>query len=641
MIKKLTAVLAIALSLALISGCAGAADGPSHTSHQNPASAKDALSPVSLLSSYANVMTMTSLGQYQEAEDLLKELEDTEVPEELDLIIKRLKELSGQLLADLDNLEKLLGESVTLLAASRLDEVEQVLKEAALLADKTGRNLDEIELVIEDIDESLFAIAGDFGFTQSQQSLAGAKDKLDGILESFTVYQQALASSNQQALAELAATQISITVHSADVFAGDDILISGKLISGGEGLAGRTVKLLIGEELYTVFTAADGSFAVTITVPCEYESEMTLEARYDPAGFDDGVYAASYQILTLEPFFYSSQFEVTAPPEIQPGYAFSVAGGITSDGGITSRILTVYLDGVLLFEGTVSNGDFEFELMPPVDLAFGSHNLSFSVAAFGRYADVSKTINVEASKLVPEVEIKSSSLVFLPGSIAINGNVYSDNVPLSGAEVKLVYGDEEFTSITSVNGRFAFVVELDFGLMIFGLRQVAITVEPLELWYAPFESEVSVAVINPAYIGLMAVAFISGGVLYRRRSKPNQSLNSKRFSVIKGARPAPVSFSARQSPEYAISGVSGRVLAAYLKAMGAVEKTTGIIMTPDVTLREYLAKVEPSLSAAKEPFIELNTMAEAIMYSTYRPDINEAFKAELLATAVRKGLGSA
>ena len=112
--KRLAIVLSIIILLAMLSPGFSILAQPTHTPHENPITAKSSPDLTTLLLSYSNVLNLAAISKYQDAQNLLKELERTNIPDELRHIIERYNTLSHRLLTTLNNMEYLLDEASTL-----------------------------------------------------------------------------------------------------------------------------------------------------------------------------------------------------------------------------------------------------------------------------------------------------------------------------------------------------------------------------------------------------------------------------------------------------------------------------------------------------------------------------------------------
>jgi len=170
-----------------------------------------------------------------------------------------------------------------------------------------------------------------------------------------------------------------------------------------------------------------------------------------------------------------------------------------------------------------------------------------------------------------------------------------------------------------------------------GPQELVVAAEPVEPWYAPLRVERWIFAINPANTGLMLAAFISLGVLLLRRVRARPS-SPRRDGIMPEAGLRELLMVSAPEAEYSLTGTGGRAFAAYRSSLGIVQKVTGVKMSPDTTLREFLEAAIPRLPTAGKPFTELTEIAESALYSGREPDESTAARAELLATTIREEL---
>jgi len=85
-------------------------------------------------------------------------------------------------------------------------------------------------------------------------------------------------------------------------------------------------------------------------------------------------------------------------------------------------------------------------------------------------------------------------------------------------------------------------------------------------------------------------------------------------------------------------GPRGRVVAAYLAAMVAVESVAPVTMTQDMTLREFLNRARPGLlSILADSFARITALTEVALYSGQSINDEMAQQARRLAAAVKAG----
>lgn len=87
-------------------------------------------------------------------------------------------------------------------------------------------------------------------------------------------------------------------------------------------------------------------------------------------------------------------------------------------------------------------------------------------------------------------------------------------------------------------------------------------------------------------------------------------------------------------PRQGLAGARGGIMRAYLDALEAQERATGIRMEANQTVREFLRAVTARAVSGRGPFTDLTLMAEVALYSAREPDEEMAATAERLATAV-------
>lgn len=89
-----------------------------------------------------------------------------------------------------------------------------------------------------------------------------------------------------------------------------------------------------------------------------------------------------------------------------------------------------------------------------------------------------------------------------------------------------------------------------------------------------------------------------------------------------------------------LTDIKGRISSAYTNSLGIIENKTGIVMSPHITLREYLKATTPLLATAVSAFTELTAIAEVALYSAHSLEENTAGKAEQLTAIITEELHS-
>ena len=92
-----------------------------------------------------------------------------------------------------------------------------------------------------------------------------------------------------------------LTVDALNIYAGDNVNISGTLQKDGTGLAGKTIKLVINDVEYTVTTNTDGYFEFTNLKINDVTSEVVVTARFVETGYDESTATASFAVWERPP----------------------------------------------------------------------------------------------------------------------------------------------------------------------------------------------------------------------------------------------------------------------------------------------------------------------------------------------------
>ena len=367
---------------------------------------------------------------------------------------------------------------------------------------------------------------------------------------------------------------------------------------------------------------------------------MTLSAVYTASDYDIGTYlgCASSPVVVYTSY-YPTLLEVSAPETARPGLPIIISGQISSTDGTIDRLVQVFLDNTQLAQ-KITQGQFSLKITPPPQIATGEHSLTVAVTPQGCYSSASKSLTINIPTELPiQADIQIPKLVVIPKSIQVSGKVYHDLDPIHDARVSLTFRDSLTKVNTTTDGSFTATIEAPLNLSLIGPQKLAIFIEPVEPRYAPLQIEEQTFTINPASMGLMAVAFISVGLLVYNRARA-RTLKLGEEVVITEAKSQKPPTAVPPRPKYEFTGTKGRILSAYMGGLDAVERVTSVPMVQHVTLREFLNTVSSQLPAASKPFTELTTIAETALYSTHRLDEEIATRAEQLAVAIKEELHS-
>ncbi len=198
--------------------------------------------------------------------------------------------------------------------------------------------------------------------------------------------------------------------------------------------------------------------------------------------------------------------------------------------------------------------------------------------------------------------------------------------------------DSSSNTRTGADGSFIASIDAPLDLFLVGLQAITLAIEPVEPSYASLEMRRSILIVNPAYTGLILLAFISVGIVLFRSAKPKPIEPREGVVIARAEVPEPTGVIPLPRPKYELADIKGRILSAYLAGLVAVEKAANVVIAAHMTLTEFCRAVAPSLGTAAEPFRELTTLAEEALYSAHDLGESLAARAGRLATIVKQEL---
>ena len=343
------------------------------------------------------------------------------------------------------------------------------------------------------------------------------------------------------------------------------------------------------------------------------------------------------QMVIDASFYYPTLLEVSVAESAYPGLPITLSGRISSRGGAVERTVKVILDNTELAEEIIQ-GHFSLQIVTPQQISVGEHSLTLVVVPQGRYAGVSKSLPINISRIPIRTEVQAPLLTVIPKAIRVSGQVYHGLTPVKDAKVRLVFRDSRTVVKTSSDGSFTANMGVPFDLSLIGPQELRLDMEPVEPWYTPLEIKREILIINPVNIGLMLVAFISAGLLVRRRVRTSFPSPPGETVIPEAGLWESHIVAQAPRPEHEFTGIKGRIFSAYLNGLEAVRRVVSIPMAPHTTLREFLNAATSQLPTAIEPFTELTTIAEAALYSAHELDEDTAARAEALAAIVKEEL---
>jgi len=614
---------------------------PANVPHENPVTVRSSPDLTTLLLSYSQLINLATAKQYQTAQDRLAELEQVNIPDDLRYIINRYSVLYRQLFASFDDLESTLDEATALISRNQLREAKDKLNAAEITTH-------DAQLLLSDVQEATRTLANSLGISAAPASsqvkqafdrLEQGLDRLGQLIDELNQLWESLNEQNRAQAIGLIPTELSLNVTPDSAFVGESITVSGKL-SGDNPLPGRQITLLLDNQPLVTDTSPDGAYTASITLPYKYATSLAIGASYIPTGEDITTYLASQSPQrAVNITFYPTRLEVSTPETAHPGLPITINGRVSSTGDITDRTIRVFLDDNQFIEETTRD-NFSLELTVPPHTPLGKHNLTVIVLPRGRYADVSKQLAIDISKLPLQADIQLPQPLIITRSLEISGRIFHDSTPIQNARVNLNFRQTSATTHTANDGSFIASIDTPLDLSLAGSQELTVTIAAIEPWYAPLQLKIRVFTINPLNTGLLFFILLSVGLLVYRGSRTRPAAVREEKLAAQSVSQVPITTAPLPKAKPAPTGIKGRISSAYMSSLGVIENKTGIAMSPHSTLREYLQATTPLLSTAVKAFAELTAIAEVALYSAHRLRKDMASKAEQLTAIITEELNS-
>ena len=261
-----------------------------HTPHENPATAPSSSDPVALLLAYSTTFELASLGQYQDATSLLKELENTNIPDELRHIISRYHTLAEQLITTLNNIESLLDQASALSmryqhrdAGQKLDAAKTAIFDVQLLLQEIGSATDVKADIL-----GVFAASATPQLKQTYQRLKESLHRLSELNNELGQLRQIISDDPFAVIRSSHYYPTSLMVSAPETaYPGLPITISGRVTSTG-GKPDRTIRVLL-DNYQLAEETLHGLFSIeVIPLPETTTGKHSLTVTTAPLGHHSG-----------------------------------------------------------------------------------------------------------------------------------------------------------------------------------------------------------------------------------------------------------------------------------------------------------------------------------------------------------------
>ncbi len=374
--KRLAIALSIILLLAILSPCFSILAQPTRIPHQNPMTAKDTPDPVSLLLFYGNVFDLAAISQYQDAQDILNELEYVNIPDELRYLIDRLNTLNQQLFATMNNVEFLLDKASTLFSDNQLSEARQKLDAAEIAIHDALLLLDDIAVATNTLSDGLgvFTALASSQLKQAYEHLEGILHQLSQLIDKLNQLRESLTENPQMAITTSFYYSTLLEISAPETaYPGLPITISGQ-VSSTDGTVDRTIKVLL-DNIQLAEEIIQGEFSLQIAPPPQISTgrhSLTVMA------IPQGSYSAASKKLTINILNFPIQADIKVPRLIVTPELIQISGKVYhSLGPVEDARVSLTFGQSSTTIKTSTDGSFATTMEVPLDLSLvGPQELS-------------------------------------------------------------------------------------------------------------------------------------------------------------------------------------------------------------------------------------------------------------------------
>lgn len=380
MMRRWLLILMACLTLAALVPGNALAQGPPPP-HKDPAAVEGGFDVLTLFRYYGSVLRLLSSANYEDAKELLEQLQLANIPEDIRFLIERYGDLLGRLGDTLDAADSSLTRASTLIDLGERSAAVEELQEAGNLLTRAQRLLEELRAATETVGRRF----GVFGLSL-EDPLREAFDQLQSLLERLAALQEQYAMTLERL--ETAAT--APPVEPTPVAAVEPTPVYATLVeftAPEQGYPGRSLRIA-GRVSSPDGPALTGPVPLNILLDRVILDEFTSQPAFErEIRLSDDTQVGRH-VLTVEVlphgFYQGTRAErplevVLARPTLTldaPGFAFlpgdvRVSGDLASElGPLVNALVTLELTGKRVQVRTDGDGHFTASLGVSLSGAF-------------------------------------------------------------------------------------------------------------------------------------------------------------------------------------------------------------------------------------------------------------------------------
>ncbi len=595
--KRILILIALLLSSSTLTLCLNI------PRHVNPTSVTvESPYPGSLFLLYSGIFTSLYMESWDTAIQAIREAALIEAPPELQFIISRFNDLLNEVSEDLKDVKARMETASNLIYWARFEEAENELDIARLSLTKANITVGELEASATQLSSMLHVTPQPLmeGISNLKALISQYHDELLLLLTKLLGY----------SLNPPTETQLTLNIENLTVQLGSNLTLKGELTTvDGEPLPSREIKIYLNDaQIGNSYTMSNGTYILNFKMPFIYRGSVKIYSAYRPKGDDYGKYTpATSKTVEVRLLYEKPVLEVEAPTSVYPTFNLNLTGRLKlNEAPLPNFNIKVWWLGSLKSLKTDTQGRYQTFLEVPPEVPSGYKEIKVESSPQGEIGPAYKTVKVKVVRSPIQTTINFPNIAFTGLKMVVSGSVSMNGVPLKDCSVGVRVGEWISSAKTGNDGTFTAEVAVPL-LAPTSQYELIIRIKPKEAWIETKVQKERILLIN--LIGISAVPAIFGGVTFltakrmgwigRERKKP-----SKKVEVYTAAeKEIERKFEPRGIPSI------------YLRAVTAVSNFTGIPSTPQLTIREYLSLVKPTLKKAYKPFEKLSLDYEAWLYA--------------------------
>ncbi len=520
------------------------------------------------------------------------------VPPTLRFAFDRFGQLMEALTTTLEEVERLLDESESLINIGRGEDARLLLNQASYQISSANITYNTLKSSVKEVTKTLSLPENE------------VFERLDALGELLRKIQERLLSllnliEEQRNLKE---TFLEVETYPETVWVGSNLTIRGKLYTINEHLSLRSVSILLdGEVVSEVKTSDDGTFEQNIKVPYLYKPKMVIQAKYTPGEEDREVFKpTASNTLEVNLLYILPHLDVKAVEKALPGKYFAIEGSLGAEMPYPYRQVRVYWVNETIVLQMGEDGTFKAILYTPEAIAEGKYVLKADAPPSGIFAPATATSYVDIQRMPLNVTLDIPQVVFAGVEASIKGKVNYPGIERFNVTAKLDLGREEHWEATSGE---EFDLKINPSMTTLTEYQTyRIQVNPQLPWYSKSSVEGTFLIVNPLTISIPVGVISIFSVKF---------LKEDRRKAVKGEQEALTETATQRTyqKEYYVEKGLEWLMDSYWQAVVVVSNITGVEIAPSMTIREYLNITKPRLGEVYESFEKLSEMAEKALYS--------------------------